>query len=776
MPTPRLCRVLAAFTLLAPLFPVAGRAQWTSSYEWVNLAGDFNGWDTLSTNLVLIGDGVWQGYHSCATPSIAFKFATADFGERVWGEDNQADFAVPIAAVAENPGASNIVVDGVLGRTLRFRLDENANTYRVDDVSPVFAPWINEVDYDNIGTDSNEWIELAGPAGLSLDDYRLALVNQAGSTYASFDLAAAAFTFANEADGVGFFVVGITPAEFGAADFVPAGWDANEIQNGPADSILLQRKTGAVNVHLIDYGATNAFTVEDQVVLAVDDGAADRSVYLTGGPGGEFSSFNWTNTANRQTPGAANVGQSFATPASGVAIGGVASDPAIPNADAPVHIEAELTPVNGASNLAATVFYRADGAGSYLPLAMAPAGGSTWRTLLPVPGQPAGTLVEYYLFVAFDGFGTASPVLSPANAPDTAYAFGVPRLPAGAVWLNEINYRFDFFAGAATNEYLELAGPAGADLGGWRVELFDTSVNYAGYTVPAGSQLSDDGTGHGFLVLGDPGVPGVDIVFTNEISSGRSLSETGAIRLVNELGFVEATYTYSFPQTNRYPGAIFIGDDDDFVFADQSLGLQGTGSGYAAFSWGVNAVLTPGAANQGQTLIPGGVAPEPPEVVILGIRRIGGTVEIVSTGTNGWSVIGEYAADLRAGEAGWLPLNRISNSYADGINTTLFDLPAGAGPVLHFRIRQTGDGPVPPPVVRIVASGFTTTEIHLVSTGNATWPVTGEYTTDLRAGETGWLPLTRIGNTHDGGTNTTVFARPAAGASAVHFRVSQTPP
>lgn len=177
---------------------------------------------------------------------------------------------------------------------------------------PAGSPWINEVDYDSAGTDSNEWVEIAGPVGLSLDDYELVMINDGGTAYNTFDLAPAAWTFADEENGYGFFVVGLVRPGEGTADFTPAGWTTDEMQNGAADSIQLRQKVGPVNVHLVDYEGNNLNTSDDQNTTANDNNTdALTSIYLTGGPGSGFADFGWTNTIGNATPGLVNNGQTL---------------------------------------------------------------------------------------------------------------------------------------------------------------------------------------------------------------------------------------------------------------------------------------------------------------------------------------------------------------------------------------------------------------------------------------------------------------------------------
>ena len=122
----------------------------------------------------------------------------------------------------------------------------------------------------------------------------------------------------------------------------------------------------------------------------------------------------------------------------------------------------------------------------------------------------------------------------------------------------------------------------------------------------------------------------VDRVLTQVVSGTRKISETGAIRLVNELGYVEYEYRYSSPQTSQYPNAEYIGNDDNATFTDQSLGLSGTGSNYTEFAWIVNTDLSPGALNLSQVLIGSGTV-EPPSVIVQGISLSVTNLEIIST-------------------------------------------------------------------------------------------------------------------------------------------------
>ncbi|MFG0286066.1 MAG: endonuclease, partial [Phycisphaerales bacterium JB039] len=100
-----------------------------------------------------------------------------------------------------------------------------------EDFVPAAAitPWINEIHYDNSGSDTGEFIEIAGPAGLSLEGWRLVLYNGAdGAPYTDAELEADASIPDQQAG------MGAVAFELGA------------IQNGDADGVALVDPDGLV--------------------------------------------------------------------------------------------------------------------------------------------------------------------------------------------------------------------------------------------------------------------------------------------------------------------------------------------------------------------------------------------------------------------------------------------------------------------------------------------------------------------------------------------------
>ena len=86
--------------------------------------------------------------------------------------------------------------------------------------------------------------------------------------------------------------------------------------------------------------------------------------------------------------------------------------------------------------------------------------------------------------------------------------FWVFSCPPGSFFVNEIN-NWRSSGGAldyGSAEYVEFAGYAGTDLGGWRLSLLDNYLEDVkmGYVIPSGTRLNSNGTsGWGFFVWGD---------------------------------------------------------------------------------------------------------------------------------------------------------------------------------------------------------------------------------------------------------------------------------
>ena len=141
-------------------------------------------------------------------------------------------------------------------------------------VAPCPPPpvWINEINYDDPGTDSNEFIEVAGIAGTDLNGFQIVLYNgNGGGQYRQFPLGG---LLPDEGNGFGAFALPPQPP--------------NTIQNGP-DGIALVDPFGNV-VEFLSYEGT--FTATDGPAM----GLTSVDIGLAQPPPGAFLTLQRDNT------------------------------------------------------------------------------------------------------------------------------------------------------------------------------------------------------------------------------------------------------------------------------------------------------------------------------------------------------------------------------------------------------------------------------------------------------------------------------------------------
>ena len=162
--------------------------------------------------------------------------------------------------------------------------------------------FINEIHYDNNGTDVMEAVEVAGAAGTSLAGWSLVFYNgNGGGSYATVALGG---TIGDQDDGYG------TLAFAG-----PAGG----IQNGAPDGVALVDAGGAVVQFLSYEGSFTATNGPAAGLTSTDIGVAEEPVPGVGfslqlkGAGAGAADFTWT-AASDDSFGAVNVGQDFIGP------------------------------------------------------------------------------------------------------------------------------------------------------------------------------------------------------------------------------------------------------------------------------------------------------------------------------------------------------------------------------------------------------------------------------------------------------------------------------
>lgn len=159
--------------------------------------------------------------------------------------------------------------------------------------------FINEIHYDNASTDVGEAIEVAGPAGTSLDGWSIVLYN--GSTGAVYNTTALSGTLPDQQGGLGTAVV---------------NYPTNGIQNGSPDGIALINSGGTVEQFLSYEGSFTAVGGPADGVTSIDIGVAESSSTAAGdslqltGSGSFYDNFTWS-TEQPNTFGNVNTGQVF---------------------------------------------------------------------------------------------------------------------------------------------------------------------------------------------------------------------------------------------------------------------------------------------------------------------------------------------------------------------------------------------------------------------------------------------------------------------------------
>lgn len=171
-----------------------------------------------------------------------------------------------------------------------------------DDPAPPAGVFINEIHYDDAGTDIGEAIEVAGPAGTSLAGWRLVLYNgNGGAPYATINLSG---TIPNQDDG------------YGTLSFAGPG---GGIQNGSPDGVALVDAGGTVIQFLSYEGVILATDGPADGMTSIDIGVAEEPAVADGfslqlvGSGASYDDFHWVD-ARDDNFGSVNTDQDFIGP------------------------------------------------------------------------------------------------------------------------------------------------------------------------------------------------------------------------------------------------------------------------------------------------------------------------------------------------------------------------------------------------------------------------------------------------------------------------------
>jgi len=161
--------------------------------------------------------------------------------------------------------------------------------------TPVF---INEIHYDNAGTDAGEAIEIAGPSWSDLSGWSLVLYNgNGGASYNTRSLS------------------GVIPVQQNGYGTIVFSYPTNGIQNGSPDGIALVDPHGYLLQFLSYEGSFTAVGGPADGLTSTDMGVSESyttpvgySLQLTG-TGSAYSDFTWSAVSN--TFGGVNTGQTF---------------------------------------------------------------------------------------------------------------------------------------------------------------------------------------------------------------------------------------------------------------------------------------------------------------------------------------------------------------------------------------------------------------------------------------------------------------------------------
>ena len=172
-----------------------------------------------------------------------------------------------------------------------------------------------------------------------------------------------------------------------------------------------------------------------------------------------------------------------------------------------------------------------------------------------------------------------------------------PASASSHIFINEIHYDN---AGADTGEFVEVAGPAGTNLSGWTIALYNGNGGGNNATINLVGTIPDQDDGFGTLSFSRSGIQ-------NGSPDGMALVDPGA----NVLEFI--SYEGSFVATDGPAVGLSSTDigvsEPNTTPIGESIFLTGTGAFAADFSWTGPELQSPNEVNPGQDFIGGGGSP-----------------------------------------------------------------------------------------------------------------------------------------------------------------------
>ena len=298
------------------------------------------------------------------------------------------------------------------------------------DVSAATVPtvYLSEIHYDNTGTDAGEAIEINGPAGTDLTGWRVILYNgNGGAGYDSTTLS------------------GTVPATCDTRGVIVVNYASNGIQNGSPDALALVNAGGQV-VEFLSYEGTFAATNGPALgTTSVDIGVSEngteplgQSLQRSGADvwsGPTASTFGACNDNGTPPPPPVVTSVTVTPPSASIAQGATQAFTA-------TAFDASSQPIAGVTFTWST---SAAGVATVSAAGVATAVGTGDATITATAPNAVA--------------GTASLHVDPATT---------PTLPPTR--FSELHYDN---VGTDVGEAIEVEGPAGTDLTGWSIVLYD---------------------------------------------------------------------------------------------------------------------------------------------------------------------------------------------------------------------------------------------------------------------------------------------------------------
>ncbi|CUA83202.1 endonuclease [Pseudidiomarina woesei] len=410
--------------------------------------------------------------------------------------------------------------------------------------------WINELHYDNDGTDTGEFVEVAGSAGTDLSGWQIIAYNgNGGGAYATGNLSG---VITNQSNG------------FGAVSVAMSG-----LQNGSPDGVALIDAQGSV-VQFLSYegsftatdGPASGMTSQDIGVSETTSTPVGQSLQLAGS-GSQYSDFSW-QAPQTSSPGTLNAGQSFVS-AEPVNEAPVASFSTTCN-----NLDCSFDGAASTDTDGSVVSYSWDfGDGNA-------ASGVSVNHSYAVAGDYAATLTVTDNATATDTMTVVLSVTAPPAAP--------------VVWINELHYDNK---GGDRNEFVEVAGTAGSDVSGWSIQGYNGADGGVYASISLSGVIANQQNGFGTLAFDFSGLQ-------NGSPDGLALVDAQG-QVVQFISY-EGTFVASAGAAAGLTSEAIGVEETSNTSANDSLQLSGSGSQYSDFIWQNPARNTAGSVNNGQTL------------------------------------------------------------------------------------------------------------------------------------------------------------------------------